>query len=74
MTFLIYYIEKEIIKNLGNLQFKLYISNSPKIIFKETSAPLYPSTCDFGKLYSLRSPSPVVTTVSSSMASTFPAC
>jgi hypothetical protein len=51
----------------------LYFFNSPKGIFKETSAPSYASISDFGTLYSWRSPSLVITTVFPSIASTFPA-
>ena len=38
-----------------------------------TSAPLNPSTWVLGKLYSRRSPCVVITTISPSIASTFPA-
>src|SRR3712207_7757017 len=41
-----------------------------KLSFKNTSAPLNPSTWDFGILYSLRAPPVIITTESASTAST----
>ena len=51
-----------------------FVSLILQMEFSETSAPLNPSISDFGTLYSWRSPSLVITTVSPSIiASTFPA-
>ena len=59
--------------NNYDVYYTLNFSNSAILDFKNTSAPLNPSTCDFGSLYSFRAPPVIMTIESASTASIFPA-